>query len=111
MESGVNEKKRAWEKATRELFAEFPQQYDKLCEHVVEAEKTFKGFIADYVAQPLNSKIKEMPRETYDERLEVARWCNEEVKKIGLIIQCPVTQQPGVLHVINRTGEAWPGGI
>jgi hypothetical protein len=53
--------------------------------------------IASEFEQPLNDEATSRPHESYEEKKELAKWVNAELRRFGLALKCPKTGRPAIL--------------
>lgn len=77
--------------------------YDSVASRMLQLQGVFRTEAAAALSEPLNTKLSEMPSETYEHKKRIAAFANAELRQFGLAVRCPRTGQPGVL-------QANPGG-
>lgn len=60
-------------------------------------QSSMRAALAKAVEPSLNAQLRSMPHTTYDDKREVAKWLNAELRQLGLAIQCPKTGRPAFL--------------
>lgn len=53
--------------------------------------------IAAELEQPLNDEVSHRAHESYEQKKELAKWVNAELRRFGLAIKCPKTGRPAIL--------------
>ena len=71
--------------------------YTAQSQELEELSHEFRRQVAARLEPALNAQIQAMPRETYEEKKEVARWVNQELRRFDLAIKCPKTGRPSSL--------------
>ena len=54
--------------------------------------------IAKLLAPLLNDQLRELPQQTYEQKKELCRWVNAELRNLGLAVLCPKTGLPAMMH-------------
>lgn len=72
------------------------EAYEKLAHQLEGRIHEVKREVAAEIAPSLNTRIQAMPHGTYEQKKEVARWANEELRRFDLAIKGP-TGQPSTL--------------
>jgi hypothetical protein len=75
------------------LFADLPTDLDGRAAALSDIHRKFRQeFVTKY--QPLlNARIQAMPHDTYEQKKDLAKWVNEELRRFGLAIRCKVEMQ------------------
>lgn len=94
MGEGSENEKRA---ADAELRSLGRISYTMLRERLAESFDRDRVRIAAQLEQPLNVEINARPHASYDEKKELAKWVNGELRSFGLAIKCPKTARPAIL--------------
>lgn len=71
--------------------------YTMLRERLAESFDRDRVQIAAKLEQPLNVEINARPHASYDEKKELAKWVNAELRRFGLALKCPKTGRPAIL--------------
>ncbi len=53
---------------------------------------------ARHLRDPLNTHIASLPKDSYEEKRQLAIWLNSELRSLGLAIRCPKTGLPTYIH-------------
>lgn len=56
-----------------------------------------RSTIANALEPALNEQAAAMPHATYEEKKDLAKWINAELRRFGLAIKCPKTGRPAIL--------------
>lgn len=85
----------------RALSAHLPKDapYDERAEKLARLNHDVRQYIAAELGPDLNARIQAMPHDTYEEKKELARWVNEELRRFDLAIKGP-TGEPSILLVM-----------
>lgn len=81
------------------LSATLPQAYEQRADVLYAIIHSVRSEAAALLAPALHARAQAMPHATYDEKKELARWVNEELRRFDLAIKCPKTGNPSVLLV------------
>lgn len=85
------------------ILASLPKDapYEIKAEMLAGLSHEVRQRIAAELAPALNIKAQAMPHHTYDEKKELARWVNDQLRRFDLAIKCPKTGQPSLLLVMT----------
>jgi hypothetical protein len=85
------------------ILASLPKDapYEMKAEKLAGLSHEVRQRIAAELAPALNIKAQAMPHHTYDEKKELARWVNDQLRRFDLAIKCPKTGQPSLLLVMT----------
>jgi hypothetical protein len=85
------------------LLASLPKDapYEMKAEKLAGLSHEVRQRIAAELGPALNIKAQAMPHHTYDEKKELARWVNDQLRRFDLAIKCPKTGQPSLLLVMT----------
>ena len=85
------------EEKIKELTAGLPADYDGLSAALTEIHHAYRQNLADSLTPALTVKIQEKPHAGYEDKKELAKFVNAELRKYGLTIKCPKTGRPASL--------------
>lgn len=71
--------------------------YDEVRTVVIDFETSVRESIARALSPHLNYHVALVPQDTYDEKRELAKWVNAELRRFGVAIKCPRTGLPAFL--------------
>ncbi len=74
--------------------------YEEKAEKLASLNHEVRQRIATELAPVMNARIQAMPRDTYEEKKELARWVNEELRRFDLAIKGS-TGQPSALVAVG----------
>jgi hypothetical protein len=85
------------------LLASLPKDapYEMKAEKLAGLSHEVRQRIAAELGPALNIKAQALPHDTYDEKKELARWVNDQLRRFDLAIKCPKTGQPSLLLVMT----------
>ncbi len=92
---------RRWEASTEALLGSLSDDYDELTSALSDAESRFRRSLIKRLEPALNSKLKERPHGTYEQKKSLAKWSNDELRRFDLAIKCPKTGEPSLLLVMT----------
>lgn len=95
-------------KAIQVILRDAPAGYDSLRRRLRRLNDVVCEETAIALQPALNERVQRMPHATYEEKKELSRWLNAELREFGLAIECPKTGQPTLLHA-NPTHDAERG--
>lgn len=58
----------------------------------------FRQQMAITIQGSLNAQLAKIPQETYEEKKELAKWLNAEMRKFGIAVCCPKTGRASLLY-------------
>ena len=87
------------EESVKALFTDLPGEHDSRVSELEAVNQAYRQEFANQFAQTLNPRIQAMPHDTYDEKKDLARQVNEELRRFDLAIKGP-TGQPSVLIAV-----------
>lgn len=73
------------------------ETFEEQAERLERRSHEFRQQLAAELTPTLNAKIQAMPHETYEEKKNLAKWVNEELRRFDLAIKCPKTGEPSIL--------------
>jgi hypothetical protein len=85
--------------ALKSLLAGLPETYPERYAALQKLRHAFHREIACSLEPVLNSHVAGRPQNSPDERKELATWINQQLRDIGLAVQCPKTKHPASLIV------------
>ena len=94
----LDEFRLAWKAATQEMVASFPPEYEELSREVAAATSDFRQATVARLLPALKDEMKARPHDTYNQKVELVRWVNAELRRFDLAIKHPKTGQPAVLN-------------
>lgn len=74
-------------------------RYEQQANVLEEQLHRFRQSLAQELAPTLNARMQATPHGTYEEKKDLAKWVNEELRRFDLAIKCPKTGQPSILLV------------
>lgn len=83
--------------AIRSLAASLPADYERRSEGLADALQAARQELVAQLTSALSAKMQEMPHESYEDKKELAKFINAELRKFGLTIKCPKTGRPASL--------------
>ncbi len=93
---GGSEGEREVRRAVRRLLA--GHGYEEVQAAASAATQAVREEVASALASPLNERAAQMPQATYEEKKELAKWVNAQLRPFGLAVRCPATGRPAILH-------------
>jgi hypothetical protein len=80
--------------------------YDSVRADLAALYDCVRAEVAERLGPALNRKAVDTPHGTYDEKKELAKWVNAELRRFGLALKCPKTGRPAFLvgHAGGQTG-------
>lgn len=72
--------------------------YLRAAQHLRNARQLFHEQVAIQVAPLLNKYLEKVPKSTLQEKQELAKWVNAELRSLGLAVRCPKTGQAAMLR-------------
>lgn len=93
--------------------------YERARDSTAGATRLFFEECAHRLEPALNARIAQLPQATYEDKKELSKWINHEVRMLGLSVACPktglpayITGHPGndrrvgrfVFHALNPDG-------
>ena len=82
--------------------------YESLRRRLTKASELFHELVVERLCEPLNTHLASLPAESLEQKQEVSRIVNRDLRAIGLTLRCPVTGEPAILRA--RPGLGQPGG-
>ena len=71
--------------------------YDRAQGSMAEATRLFLEECAHRLEPALNARIAQLPQATYEDKKELSKWINQEVRGLGLSVACPKTGLPAFI--------------
>lgn len=71
--------------------------YERARGSAAEATRLFFEECAHRLEPALNARIAQMPQATYEDKKELSKWINHEVRNLGLSVACPKTGRPAYI--------------
>ncbi len=103
-EAGVTAHTEAWQARARLLADENIENTDSgprtYADYRAECERVFDGgreAVGRVLEPALNAEAQQRPRHTYEEKKELAKWINGELRRFGLALKGPRTDRPCLL--------------
>jgi hypothetical protein len=87
---------------TKLLTPSVTECYSLVKQRIQNAREIFDRIAAEQLAPHINTQAMSMPRKTYSEKVEAARWIRQELSDIGLAIQCPKTGEATMIQTDPR---------
>lgn len=85
--------------------------YQELARSARERTHAFRQQLAAELAPALNAHIRTMPHEALEQKKELARWVNDQLRPLGLAVRCPNTGLPArLLGIAGSYRPEVPGG-
>lgn len=101
--------KPAWLKALRSALDELPRDYRSRYKQVGALRHAILREFASAIQAPLNDYLQSLPQETVEEKRDIAKRVNSDLRKLNLSVRCPVTRLPATLVAepghLNRTSK------
>lgn len=88
--------------AIRASLARTPPKYVDIRSTLTRLDDTFRSEVGQTLEAPLNAHARSLPHETYEDKKELAKWVNAELRRFGLAIRCPKTGRPA--HLVGNAG-------
>jgi hypothetical protein len=85
--------------ALESLLRQLPENYSDRYAALQKIRHAFHLQMATVFEAALNAHLAEKPQETRQERQELTGWINQQLRDIGLCVQCPKTKEPAFLVV------------
>lgn len=85
------------EEKIKELTEGLSADYDGLSAALTEIHQAYRQNLADSLTPALTVKMQEKPHAGYEDKKELAKFVNAELRKYGLTIKCPKTGRPASL--------------
>lgn len=63
-----------------------------------KARQLFHQLVAEQLAEPLNEQLRSTPHDSLEQKQQLARWTNAELRALGVAIRCPKTGEAAMLH-------------
>lgn len=82
--------------------------YLSVAKKLKEARWLFHEQIAEQASEPLNRHLASMPDATVENKQDLARFANTEMRELGLAIRCDRSREAATLHV--DCGKNAPNG-
>lgn len=80
-----------------------PTGYEARRKHLIHLTDAVRQEIAAALEGPLNEHIAALPQGTYEEKKDLAKWVNAELRRFGLAIKAPKTGHPCL--IVGTTGN------
>lgn len=97
------------EKHLKSLLAkitkELPRDYASQADLLVQLGHTFRQAVASAIETPLNQMLQRMPQQTLEEKRELTKWLNAQLRRLGLAVRCPNTHRPSTVLVDVRDSK------
>lgn len=71
------------------LFATLPSDYAERRSILAESHRVFREELVAALEPAINAHIKTLPQQTYDDKKELSKWVNAELRQFGLSIRDP----------------------
>jgi hypothetical protein len=91
----------------KELIPDLPEDFDNRALALAALNAASRRVIAAELAPALNQRIQDIPRDTLEQKKELARWVNDGLERFGLAVQCPNTGRPAKFRATTG-GSSWP---
>ncbi|MCK6484484.1 MAG: hypothetical protein HUU22_02225 [Phycisphaerae bacterium] len=78
-------------RAIRAVLAESSSSYDSLRGQLLRLNDLVRSETGAALQPALNERMQRMPHATYEEKKELAKWINGELREFGLACRCPKT--------------------
>jgi carbon storage regulator len=85
------------EEYVKALFADLPDGYDDRAKELAAVNAAIRRELAEKLAPALKAKMQAMPHGTYDQKVELVREVNAELRQLDLAIKHPKTGQAAIL--------------
>lgn len=79
------------------LQADTLGDYERTARRLRLARETLHEEVAHQLEPVLNQHVQDMPKESFEEKRDLSRWLNAELRNQGLAIRCPKTGKPAML--------------
>jgi hypothetical protein len=80
-----------------------PEDFEKLVAALQEGRRVFVEEIGSRLEPAFNAEVVRRPHGTYEEKKELSKWVNHELRGLGLTLACPKTGLPA--YVTGNTGS------
>lgn len=87
----------AFREGVASKLGDLPEDYPARRQVLAALHDVTRSTIAKALESVLNDHAAEMPHATYEEKKELAKWVNAELRRFGLAIKCPKTGRPAIL--------------
>jgi hypothetical protein len=91
--------------ALKSLFANLPETYADRYVALQNIRHAFHREMAVVLETALNAHVANKPQDTPQERKELTGWINQELRDVGLCVQCPKTKKPASLIVDRQYAD------
>lgn len=81
------------------------EQYQEVRDRLRRASEAFHNLLAAELSGPFNAHFREAPKATLDEKRELARQSNADLRQLGVAIKCPKTGLPAFLGADGSRNE------
>lgn len=72
--------------------------YESLHARLMEAREQFHELLAGRLAQAFNKHLASLPQDTLQEKRDLARHANADLRHLGLAVKCPKTGEPAMFY-------------
>lgn len=93
------------QRALKTLLARLPESYSERHAALAKIRHAFHQEMATELEAYINHHVAAKPQETFKERSELAAWINQQLREIGLSVQCPNTYKPATLVIDYLTAD------
>jgi hypothetical protein len=94
-----------WRGEFKKLLSSLPKEYLEARKTATEISHAFHSELAAAIAPRLGEHLQTMKSDSYEEKRDLAAWCNEEVRLLRLSICCPRTGREAILVADVRGPE------
>jgi hypothetical protein len=95
----------AREEAIESLLTGLPETYEERYKALQNIRHAFHSKIASALQPLFNEYVAGKPQDSADERQELAGWINQQLRDLGLALECPITKRPASLIVDRQDRE------
>ena len=74
------------------------ETYGALHKRLAEARELFHDLLAERLTEGFNAHLASLPSQTMEQKQQLTRDANADLRALGLAVKCPKTGQPAVLH-------------
>lgn len=85
------------ERALRSLRGRPTSDYGEIRDALSDLTNATRDVVADRLQVALNEKLRTVPQATYEDKRELAKWVNAELRRFGVALRCPKTGRPAFL--------------
>jgi hypothetical protein len=96
MEAGENERLRFALDSFGATIAEQP--YEAKRKAIGQVQDVFRRWAGEFLKPALMKRIESMPQNSIEDRRKLTHWLSDELRPLGLVVQCPKTGRPSLMY-------------